>query len=168
MLMVPPKSISAKRDRKERDARRGRLGEGRYNGLVKELARVIRLAFEAGATGSLWGLEGPLRAGIRSDLCLQGWTWETADLVTRDVLADAFRLAGARMRPTWNEGQPEWVIHEGLLIERTRCANCHKPLPEGHHKFCSDLCAASSRNRIYWLKQADEDRAVTVVTQKWT
>ncbi|WP_374292754.1 hypothetical protein [Paenirhodobacter enshiensis] len=165
MLMVPPKSISAKRDRKERDARRGRSGEGRYNGLVKELARVIRLAFEAGATGSLWGLEGPLRAGIRSDLCLQGRTWETADLMTRDVLADAFRLAGARMRPTWNEGQPEWVIHEGLLIERTRCARCHGPLPEGRKKFCSDLCAKNYHSRLSDYRYADEDRAIKMATR---
>lgn len=164
MLMVAP-HLTSKRERRARDARRGRMGEGRYNALVKELARVIRLAFEAGATGSLWGLEGPLRAGIRSDLCLQGWTWNSADLMARDVLEDAFRAAGALVRPTWNEGQPEWTIEAGTLIERTRCANCHKPLPEGRPKFCSDLCASAMHLRIGRIKRANEAVALDLAVR---
>lgn len=58
-----------KQARQERDARRGRLGQGRYGDLVKEIVGVTRLAFEAGAIGSPFGLEGPLRAEIRGDLC---------------------------------------------------------------------------------------------------
>lgn len=63
--------------------------------------------------------------------------------MAREMLADAFRMAGA-VRPSWNEGQLEWTIEAGTLIERTRCVRCHKPLPEGHHKFCGEICAGSS------------------------
>ncbi|SIS63302.1 hypothetical protein [Phaeovulum vinaykumarii] len=52
MLQLLPHLINRK-DGRARDARRGRLGEARYNALAKELGRVIRLAFQAGATGSL-------------------------------------------------------------------------------------------------------------------
>lgn len=165
MLQLPPHLIN-RRERRARDARRGRMGEQRYNALVKELARVIRLAFQAGATGSLWGLEGPLRAGIRSDLCLQGWGWSAADLMAREVLEDAFRKAGA-IRPTWNEGQPEWTIEAGTLIERDRCARCYKPLPDGKHKFCSRLCKDSHHAHIATIKQANEDRALDLAV-RWT
>lgn len=163
MLQLPPHLINRK-ERRARDARRGRMGEQRYNALVVELARVIRLAFQAGATGSLWGLEGPLRAGIRSDLCLQGWGWSAADLMARDVLEDAHRIAGA-IRPTWNEGQPEWTIEAGTLIERTRCANCGKELPEGHFKFCETRCQNSYNKRLGRLRSAQEDEAVRIAVQ---
>ena len=163
MLVVP--GLDSKRERRARDARRGRMGEGRYNALVKELSRVIRLAFEAGATGSLWGLEGPLRADIRSDLCLQGWAWATADLLTRDMLADAFRKAGA-VRPSYDEGQPDWAINAGALIERTRCANCHKPLPEGHYKFCSRLCNTTYNGRLSDMRHATEEQALRMAISR--
>src|SRR5690606_11006107 len=114
-----------------RDARRGKLGKGRFDILVKELVAVIRLAFEAGATATLFGLEGPLRHGIRSDLCRQGWGWDDADQMAREMLATAFRAANAT-RPSWEEGQLEWSIQAGTLIERSRCIRCHGPLPEGH------------------------------------
>lgn len=148
-----------KEQRRERDRLRGRLGPGRFDALVQELAGVIRLAFEAGATGSLWGLEGPLRHAIRSDLCLQGWKWKLADQMARDVLDEAFRRVNAQ-RPAWDEGQLEWTIKAGTLIERTRCARCGKPLPEGHRKFCDNLCAASHHKMMTLRKEADEDRTV--------
>ncbi|SIR22486.1 hypothetical protein SAMN05421641_13124 [Paracoccus thiocyanatus] len=166
MLQMPAHLINRK-ERRARDARRGRLGEGRYNILVRELARVIRMAFEAGDTGSLFGLEGPLRAGIRSDLCRQGWGWLTADLCARDLLDDAFRVVRA-VRPTWNEGQPEWTIEAGTLIERTRCARrgCGKKLPEGHYKFCSRLCASSHQKSIEYLREASDQRALDIAVQR--
>lgn len=154
-----------KQARQERDARRGRLGPGHASALTKELARVIRLAFEEGVTGSLWGMEGPLRAGVRADLCLQGWGWLTADLLARDLLDDALRVAGARLRPDWNEGQPEWTIEGGTLIERTRCIRCHAPLPEGHFKFCGKLCQSNHAHRLGRLKAASEDLAVMMAVR---
>ena len=157
--LLAAEAQARKRARNERDARRGRLGPGRFDALVRELAGVIRLAFEAGATGSLFGLEGPLRHAIRSDLCLQGWRWKDADAMAREMMELAFRAVRAT-RPTWNEGQPEWTIPANTLIERTRCVRCGKPLPEGHHKFCSDLCASAHGKRLASIREADEARAV--------
>ncbi|MGA0617417.1 hypothetical protein [Paracoccus sp. KR1-242] len=145
--------------RRETEARRGRLGAGRFDALVKELVAAIRLAFEAGATATLFGLEGPLRAAIRADLCRIGWRWQDADGMARELLDNAFSVVRAT-RPSWNEGQPEWTVHAGTLIERTLCVRCHKPLPEGHHKFCGNSCAVAHGARITRLKEMDEDRVV--------
>lgn len=153
------KANERKRLRRERDARRDMLGAGRFDALVKELAAVIRLAFEAGATASLFGLEGPLRAGIRADLCRQGWRWIGADDMAREILAEAFRRVNA-VRPSWEEGQNEWTVHAGTLIQRECCARCYKPLPEGRRKYCSHLCNASHNGHIRNLKEMSEDRAV--------
>ena len=169
MLVMTPqaKALLRKERRRERDAMRGKLGDGRFDPLVKELARVIRLAFEAGDTGSLFGLEGPLRAGIRSDLCRQGWGWERADLAARDLLDEAFRTVHA-IRPPWDEGQPEWTIHAGTLIERTRCARhgCGKPLPEGHYKYCSRLCGLAQQKANALMKEASADNIVQLAVRR--
>lgn len=164
---MPPtaRKMQRKQVRREREARRGRLGNARFDALAGELAAVIRLAFEAEDTGSLFGLEGPLRHGIRSDLCLAGWRWADADQMARELLDEAFRRARA-VRPTWNEGQSEWVIHQGTLIERTRCANCGKRLPRENRKFCSDLCRWSHNTRLSWRRQAAEDQVVKAVTRE--
>jgi hypothetical protein len=128
------------------------------------MATLIRLAFDAGAIGSLLGLEGPLRYGIRSDLCLIGWRWRDADLTASDIVADALRRVRA-VRPTWNEGQREWTIQAGIMIERTRCIKCHKPLPEGHHKFCSRLCGDAHQHRMALLRKGNEDTALRIATK---
>ncbi|PTE15990.1 hypothetical protein [Pseudogemmobacter blasticus] len=154
-------------ERRERDARRGRLGRGRFDQLVRELAGVIRLAFEAGATGSLFGLEGPLRHGIRADLCLQGWHWHDADQMARELMDEAFKAVRAT-RPSWNEGQREWTVEAGTLIERTRCAHCGKPLPEGHHKFCRTTCANVYHSRLSRLKDGAETAVVRIAVRVMT
>lgn len=159
--MIVDMKLHPKQMRRERDRRRGRLGKGRFDALVNELAGTVRLAFEAGITASIWGLEGPLRAEIRADLCRQSWAWETADLMAREVLSGAFFAVNAK-RPEWNEGQPEWVIHAGALIERTLCIRCHGPLPEGHHKYCDRVCAASHQQRLERIKTASEDQALSL------
>lgn len=151
--------MARRRAREERDAFRGRLGPGRYGNLVRELAGVIRMAFEAGVTGSLFGLEGPLRADIRADLCRQGWRWQDADQMARDLLSEAYRIINAT-RPTWEEGQQEWAIQIGTLIERTRCVRCHGPLPDGRPKFCSDLCKRAHHMQIGRIKDASESNVV--------
>jgi hypothetical protein len=114
-------------------------------------------------TATLFGLEGPLRHGIRADLCLQGWTWDEADEMAREMLTDAFRAVRA-IRLSWDEGQLEWTIHAGTLIERTRCIRCHAPLHEGHHKFCSSVCGASHNQRLATRKRAQGDVAVKLAT----
>ncbi len=145
-----------KKPKNQKDARR-------YGALVDSLARTIRIAFEAGETGSLWGLEGPLRASIRADLCLQGWKWRDADELAREVVAAAHSRVGAK-RPSWNEGQLEWTIESGTLIQRTRCVRCHKPLPEGHHKFCSDVCGSVYQSRLAHRHQMTEEQVAASVS----
>lgn len=152
-------AMQRKHARQERDAFRGRLGAGRYGAAVRDLAGVIRMAFEAGITGSMFGLEGPLRADLRADLCRQGWRWGDADRMAREMLDDAFRAVRAN-RPGWEEGQPEWTIHAGTMIGRTQCAHCHKPLPDGRPKFCSNRCKTAYHMRITRLKEATEDMAL--------
>lgn len=143
-------------ERRERDARRGKLGPGRFGNVVKELATVIRLALEAGAIGSKFGLEAPLRQAMRSELCLQGWRWKDADDMAKELMDEALRSLRAE-RPSYNEGQPEWTIPANTLIERTRCVRCHKPLPEGHHKFCSEICGNSHNKAAnYRMDMAEE------------
>jgi len=156
--------VANKQDRRERDTRRGRLGLGRYQTLVKSLVGVTRLAFEARATATLLGLEGPLRHAIRSDLCLQSWGWAEADAMAREVLGDAFRKVGAT-RPTWNEGQRDWTVEAGTLIERTCCVRCHGPLPDGRPKFCSDLCKRSHYNHLGSLRAATEDQVLQMAVR---
>lgn len=124
----------------------------------------MRQAFDAGAIAYLGGLEGPLRHGIRSDLCLYGWRWADADRVADVVVQGALRRVRA-VRPSWYEGQPEWAIQPGVLIERTRCIKCHKPLPEGHHKFCGKLCADAYGQRARLLRDGTEDTVVWIATR---
>ena len=150
---------------RERDALRGRVGAGRFHAMVKDLAALVRLVFQTGETASIFGLEGPLRAGLRADFCLQGWGWNSADLMARDMLAEVFQYVGAA-RPDWYEGQPEWTINAGTLIERTRCVRCHKPLPERHYKFCSRICNTSHASLMYSKRQANEDHAVWLAIWK--
>ncbi|MFV0303423.1 MAG: hypothetical protein ACK5IP_21570 [Paracoccus sp. (in: a-proteobacteria)] len=154
-----PSPALRRRVRQERDARRGRLGAGRYGNQVKRLAVVFRLAFQAGVTGSPFGLEGPMRHALRGDLCRQGWRWKDADAMARELLDDAFRALRVS-RPDWDEGQPEWTIHAGTLIERTRCARCHASLAGEQYKYCSSQCRVA--HHMFWArrKEASGDRAV--------
>ncbi len=86
--------------------------------------------------------------------------------MARELLDNAFRVVRAN-RPAWNEGQLEWTIHAGTLIERTRCVRCRKDLPEGHHKFCSSLCVSAHWGKLENLKKADEDSTVKLAIRNW-
>lgn len=152
--------------RRRRDAVKGRLGRARFDALARDLVALHRFAREAGIIASLFGLEGPLRAALRADLCRQGWRWVDADFTARTLLDEVYRRLKAE-RPTWNEGQPEHVALPGLQIERTRCVRCHKKLPEGHAKFCSRLCAVACHSSIRWRKERSERQAVQAASN-WT
>lgn len=167
MLVMTPEArrMMRKERNRERDALRGRVGAGRFQAIVKDLAALVRLAFQAGETASIFGLEGPLRTALRADFCMQGWGWSAADLMARDLMAEAFTRIGAE-RPDWYEGQPEWTIKPGMLIERTRCVRCHTPLPEGHYKFCSRLCNTTHATLMAMKRQASEDQAVRLAVSK--
>lgn len=169
MLTISPRLARKLRKaaRKERDAIRGRLGRDRFDSILADIVAVIRLAFAAGATPTLFGLEGPLRAALRADLCLQGWRWHDADFCARYLLEEAFRTVRAE-RPSWNEGQVEWTISSGDLIERTRCAECHKPLLEGRPKFCSAGCNRVFHLRLLRRRQAQEEAALDLAIRHVT
>lgn len=159
---LPAHIIKQAAERKASKAFRARLGRGRYADVVKEIAEAIQQAFEARNISTLFGLEGPLRHKIRAELCLQRWRWIDADRMALEMLADAFTSLKAE-RPEWNEGQLEWTIEAGTLIERTRCVRCHNPLPEGHYKFCSRLCNTSHSGRMSVLRKAGEEEALRMV-----
>lgn len=141
-----------------------RFNRRRKNTIAGEVAGVIRLSFQAGEIASLFGLEGPLRSAMRADLCMRGWQWSDADQAARDVVATAHSLLGAE-RPDWYEGQPEYVIAPGVLIERTRCAWCHKRLPEGRPKFCSDTCKSAYKGRVFRLRSATDEKAAEIAVR---
>ncbi len=128
--------------RRDLEAQRGKLTRARFEALVNRLILISREAHVAGITATIMGLEGPLIHAVRSTLCLWGWRFRTADELARAAMAEALQRVLAK-RPSWNEGQPDWAISEGLLIERKRCVRCHKKLPDGHKKYCSRLCARS-------------------------
>ncbi|MET4104623.1 hypothetical protein ABIE58_004082, partial [Roseovarius sp. MBR-78] len=125
--------------RRERDAARRKLSKDRAETIVGHLCALTRVALEEGRVLTPLAYEGLFRRVIRSELCLQGWSWSAADDTARDVVAVVFAIMQVK-RPNWYEGQPEWTIERGSLIERTRCANCGHPLPEDRPKFCSDGC----------------------------
>ena len=144
---------------RERDA--GQLGQSRFKTLKADMVVVIDLAFNARITATLFGLEGPLRAALRGDLCREGWCWQDADEAAETVLASALEEVGA-VRPPWNEGQSEWAISSGDLLERTRCVNCHGPLPEERTKYCSDQCRKTHNLRLMRLREAQEGAALSL------
>lgn len=141
-----------------------RFNKRRSKIIAVRLAGVIRLAFKEGDIASLFGLEGPLRASLRSNLCLRGWHWRDADRLACDVLSGAHALVGAE-RPSWNEGQREWTIEGGTLIERTRCARCHQKLPEGHPKFCSDICRKNHHLLLFRLRAASDVATINMAVR---
>lgn len=140
-----------------------RLTHRRRLVMAGQVATVIRLTFAAGRISTLFGLEGAIVAALRSDLCLRGWRWREAHGAAANIVHIAHGLLGAE-RPTWYEGQPDFVISPGLLIERTRCKRCHRPLPEGRPKYCSNACKSTDQKAIAAIRDATSevaaDRAV--------
>lgn len=121
--------------------------------LVNAMAAIMRKDVQTGEAATVFRHEGLFIHLLRGRLCLVGWPWIMADVVARQLVAEALDRIEAE-RPTWYEGQPEYVIQPGVLIARTRCVRCHKKLPEGHHKFCGELCGNAHRLRIMRLQEA--------------
>lgn len=78
--------------------------------------------------------------GIRSALCLHGFSWAASDFEATAVVAEGLRLLGAK-RPTWEQGQPEYSVAS------ENCRSCAGALPDrapdgarARH-FCSADCA---------------------------
>ena len=110
--------------------------------------------------------EGPTRAGIRAGLCLDGHDWRQADIEAEALVSEALHLMGAK-RPTWIQGQPEYVIG------KENCATCRGPLDEeaiaSRDRFCCDECRQIMRARSstsYHYAMADRARWAYEVTRK--
>lgn len=155
----------AKAKTRAREAERGRFGKQRAGHLEDRLAALMRAAFASGEIAYIGGLEAPLRHGIRATLCLGGRRWRAADAAAQAAVAGALRRVGA-VRPTWNEGQPEWAVSSGDLIERTRCVECHKPLVGEQRKFCSRGCATRHHARLEYLRNATKDNVTWLAVRR--
>lgn len=112
-----------------------------------------------------FALEATCRHAIRSRLCLRGWTWAKSDEMAAGIIRDALKRIGAQ-RPTWKQGQPEWTTEGFAPIQRTRCVRCRTPLPEGHTKFCSQLCGQAHFDNQSRILAAAEGEAYFLVVQR--
>lgn len=153
MLARPPKIVSpVKSFRKV-----ARINRDRRAHMVRVVASIL-------ATGepTPFALEATCRHALRSRLCLRGWGWAAADAMAAGIVADALKRMGA-VRPTWKQGQPEWTTEGFAPIQRTRCVRCHTPLPEGHTKFCSQLCGQAHFDNQVRIEAAAAGEAYELV-----
>ncbi len=99
--------------------------------------------------------EGEIRAGLRSALCLEGHGWHPSDHESEGLLATAFTKMGAR-RPTWLEGQPEY------LVPSENCIRCGGELDDETmtraSRFCSETCLQAARIYREGLERYDRER----------
>lgn len=122
------------------------LGSDLRHRLVDSVAPILKRG-----EPTIFAFEGAIRAAIRSRLCIRGWDWQDADFAAAGVVGAALNVIGAQ-RPTWQEGQPDWVNDAGAKIDRVSCAHCGRTLPEGHWKFCSELCKDAYHGRMARLQ----------------
>lgn len=94
----------------------------------------------AGWTHSPFQFEGSARHGLRSALCLVGFSWSRSDAEAEALVAEGLRSLRAR-RPTWEEGQFSYVE------ARENCRRCGVPLDDDANRgkrrqtYCSEVCA---------------------------
>jgi len=114
------------------------LGDRRFEEVVKKVVVILR-----SGRASKFEFEAACRHGLRRALCLQGWRWQDADSAAAVVVDTALRQIGA-VRPSWQQGQPEWTQDGHAPVERTRCVRCGVKMPPAGNgndrKFCSYLC----------------------------
>lgn len=132
-------------------------------------AHIVRVVISilAQAEPTPFAFEATCRHAIRSRLCLAGWTWAKADDMAASIVRDSLYRIGAK-RPTWQQGQPEWAQEGFAPILRTRCIRCRTPLPEGHTKFCSQLCGGAHFDTMNRVKEAEDMAAYDLVVQRIT
>ncbi|MEI9403381.1 hypothetical protein [Mesorhizobium argentiipisi] len=137
------------------------LSRDRRRHLIDTTAAVLKSGLP-----TYFAFEGSVRHGLRSSLCLAGWSWSAADVAAADVVDAALRQIGAR-RPTWQQGQAEYTEDR---TERLTCANegCHKPtaidLRDGRQtKYCSDLCRRSHADKVHYRSGTQMSKAEWMV-----
>lgn len=153
MLMVTPETLRflAGRERSRSRPKRSRKLTKEYRGrLIDGCARILRKG-----DPTPFAFEAFLRHGLRSGLCLRGWSWREADDTSSDLIQSALAQIGAK-RPTWKQGQPEWTQEGVILINRVRCARCGWRLPEDHRKFCDRRCATAFHEDLRRRFDAEE------------
>jgi hypothetical protein len=82
------------------------------------------------------------------------------------IVDAAFKRIGAR-RPSWQQGQPEWAQEGFSPISRTRCVRCGTKLPEGHWKFCSQLCGQAHFDNQSRIQAAAEGEAYDLIVHSF-
>jgi hypothetical protein len=112
-----------------------------------------------GGEPTVFALEAACRHGLRRGLILTGCSWTAADKIAAWVVRRALHELNA-VRPTWIQGQPEYLQDGVVVFERTRCLHCGWRLPEGHFKFCSDRCNSAFRQAVFG-EDRREERAAT-------
>lgn len=155
MLQITPKALKSLRIVKAWDAYRDRqrktdkakkkakfraLDRNRFDELVGDITRIMKQG-----QPTPFAFEGSCRHGVRSSLCLDGWSWPDADNTAAEVIAAALGRIGAT-RPTWFQGQPEYADTD---TSRGFCAHrrCGRPIPIERGlrngkpvKYCCDEC----------------------------
>lgn len=131
-------------------AKTPRLAKAKRLAMRDQIADIMRAA-----EPTPFAAEGPSRHGIRSSLCLQGWRWAAADLAAAEIVAAALAIVGAK-RPTWEQGQPSYVVDGAWRAERERCARCFRPLPEGNTLYCSALCRVANLANKQYERRGEE------------
>ncbi|KQT57476.1 MULTISPECIES: hypothetical protein [unclassified Aureimonas] len=116
-----------------------KLNTKRFIHLVGQ-AKVILAAGDP----TVFAFEGASRHGLRIGLIERGWAWKDADSCAAEIVAAALKELGAT-RPSWADGQPDFVSSVGTL--RTFCAHCNGRIPPDRKthagnpvKYCSFEC----------------------------
>lgn len=139
-----------------REKRRKRKGDQVYRRRLIDQTAVIMRRGEP----TDFAFEGFMRHGLRSGLCLRGWSWADADDMAADIVRSALSQIGAK-RPTYQQGQPEWVQDGVITFERERCIRCGWALPEGNWKYCSARCSSAHRMDLHRRFTVEQWEAVS-------
>ena len=152
------KEAQRRRERARKAARKAqRLSRDHRRRLIDGTAMILRRG-----DPTPFAFESFCRHGIRSGLCLRGWTWADADEAAADVVRAALRQIGAT-RPTYQQGQPEYTQDGVIMFERTRCVVCGWRLPPENRKFCGKICHTSYHNRLHRIFRAEQIEALEAV-----
>ncbi|TPJ28020.1 hypothetical protein [Mesorhizobium sp. B2-7-2] len=113
------------------------LNQDRRRHLVDTAVKILKAG-----DPTYFEFEASCRHGLRSSLCLQGWSWNDAENAAADVVSAALKQIGA-VRPTWDEAQGLVLEQGATKLERAHCVRCSAPIPAGEAvagKYCDDLC----------------------------
>lgn len=139
--------LARERQRRAAKAKPLRINKAKSRRLINIVAAILR---EGEPTK--FAMEAACRHGLRSALCLKGIKWAQADAIAADIVAAALRQIGA-VRPTWQQGQPEWAQDGHNPIERERCRQCNGKLPDDDYRdrrvFCSSTCRTNWHMAVY-------------------